>query len=235
MSFSATKVCWRWRGVFKEQLRFSGSGVPIGHVIKNKIKWWKCYLAKILMVKSRWTWSRESLWKNSSISPIRVLALCFISSMTSPFQFAAAISKCDIHLSFSLSDLNFCSWRTDESWAMSGMLRWRPHYHKFLSAVVSTCEDVLHAQVGTHYFGRPVCLKAQSCVSWIKRCQFWGSAGVFWPWSAAHGTETWLGLRKPRKGQGDISCWEVGPGKALSHLWNYLSGSYLQCLWDCTF
>lgn len=140
-----------------------------------------------------------------------------------------------IHLSFSLSDLNFCSWRTDESWAVSGMLRWRPHYHKFLSAVVSTCEDVLHAQVGTHYFGRPVCLKAQSCVSWIKRCQFWGRAGVFWPWSAAHGTESWLGLRKPRKGQGDISCWEVGPGKALSHLWNYLSGSYLQCLWDCTF
>jgi len=30
------------------------------------------------------------------------------------------------------------------------------------------------------------------------------------------------------KGQGGTSHWEVGPGKALSGLWNYLSGSYLQ-------
>lgn len=144
-------------------------------LLKNKIKWWKCYLAKILMVKSRWTWSQESLWKKSSLSPIKVLTLCFIPSMT------------------------------------------------------SACEDVLHTRVVTHYFGRLVCLKMQSCVSWIKRCQFWGSAGVFWPWSAAHGTESCLCfMRKPSKGQGGTSHWEVGPGKALSGLWNYLSGSYLQ-------
>lgn len=139
--------------------------------------------------------------------------------MTRPFQFAAVTSKCDIHLSFSLSDLNFCSWRTDESWALSGMLRQRPNYQKFLSLAVLTCEDVLHAQVSTHYFGRLVCLKMQSCVNWIKRCQFWGSAGVFW--SAAHGTESCLGLRKPRKGQGDISYWEVDLGR-LYHIYGII-------------